>query len=60
MNILFLASYFPSAEYSSRGNRALEQALDLCAAGHKVRVIVPTPWVPKVVGVFDLRFSSAG
>jgi glycosyltransferase involved in cell wall biosynthesis len=56
MNILFLASYFPSPSSPSRGNWALKQALAFRDAGHEVRVVVPTPWLPAWVGHFGARF----
>lgn len=57
MNILFLATYFPTPANSSRGNWALEQALALRDAGHEVRVVVPSAWLPKAIGKLHPRVA---
>ncbi|MBT8038324.1 MAG: glycosyltransferase [Verrucomicrobiae bacterium] len=57
MKILFLATYFPTPVSLSRGNWALEQAQAFKQAGHDVRVVVPTPWLPRWTSILGARFS---
>lgn len=57
MKILFLATYFPTPSSPSRGNWAFEQALALSDAGHAVRVVVPTAWLPRVAGKLSPRVA---
>ena len=55
MKILFLATYFPTPTNPTRGNWALEQALAFKNAGHNVVVIVPTPFLPRLLGLLGPR-----
>lgn len=55
MNILFLATYFPTPTNPARGNWAMEQALAFKQAGHNIKVVVPTPFIPKIFNVLGPR-----
>ena len=56
--LLFLATYFPDPANPSRGNWALEQAAAFQKAGMEVLVVVPTPWVPGIIGRLHPKLAS--
>ncbi|NDV62328.1 glycosyltransferase family 4 protein [Puniceicoccales bacterium CK1056] len=56
--LLFLATYFPDPNNPSRGNWALEQAQAFQNAGIDVLVVVPTPWVPRILGKLHPKLAA--
>lgn len=56
--LLFLATYFPDENSPSRGNWALEQAQAFLESGLEVRVVVPTPWIPKLAGKLNRKLAG--
>jgi glycosyltransferase involved in cell wall biosynthesis len=56
--LLFLATYFPDPNNPSRGNWALEQAQEFQRSGLEVLVIVPTPWIPRILGRLHPKLAS--
>lgn len=58
MRILFLATYFPDPLHPARGNWALEQAQAFNSSGDEVKVVVPTSYLPGLLGRFGGKLGN--